>query len=75
MPAEERYLLHGLVRAAHADGRRVRFFGIPGRSRRARLAFWRELAAAGVDLIGTRDLGALPRFLRRERLRYAMIGR
>ena len=68
MPAEERHLLRVLVRAAHADRRRVRFSGIPARPRRARRAFWRELSAAGVDLIGTADLGALARQLRGPRL-------
>jgi hypothetical protein len=63
MPGEERRLLRGLVRAAHADRRTVRVFGIPERPRRVRRAFWRELAAAGVDLIGSTDLRALRRFL------------
>jgi hypothetical protein len=82
MPAEERHLLRVLVRAAHADGRRVRFSGVPERPRGARLAFWRELHAAGVDLIGSPDLAALPRFLRSREVRrhsarwqrYAMVG-
>jgi hypothetical protein len=65
LSGEERYLLHGLVRAAHADGRLVRVFGIPERPRHLRRRFWRELVAARVDLIGSRDLGALRRFLRR----------
>jgi hypothetical protein len=64
MPAEERHLLRVLVRAAHADGRRVRFFGVPDRPRAVRLAFWRELRAAGVDLLGSADPTALSRFLR-----------
>jgi hypothetical protein len=66
MPAEERHLLRVLVRAAHADARRVRFFGVPERPHRVRSAFWRELHAAGVDLIGSSDLTALPRFLREQ---------
>jgi hypothetical protein len=65
MPPEERHMLHGLVREAHADGRRVRFFGLPDRPRRARAAMWTELSAAGVDLIGARGLGPLARHLRR----------
>ena len=68
LPAEERHLLRVLVGAAHADGRRVRFHGVPDRPRAARLAFWRELHAAGVDVIGSPDLAALARFLRRSRL-------
>ena len=63
--AEERHLLHWLVRAAHAEGRRVRFFGIPERPRRVRGALWTELTAAGVDVIGSRRLWALRRHLRR----------
>lgn len=64
MPPEERHLLHGLVRAAHAEGRRVRFLGVPERPRRVRAAFWAELSAAGVDLLGSRDTRALVRHLR-----------
>jgi hypothetical protein len=33
------------------------------------LAFWRELHAAGVDLIGSSELTALPRFLRGREVR------
>jgi hypothetical protein len=64
LSGEERYLLRGLVRSAHTDGRGVRVFGIPERPRRVRQRFWRELAAARVDLIGSRNLIALRRFLR-----------
>jgi len=48
---EERHMLHGLVREAHAEGRRVRFFGIPRRPRRACAAFRAELVRAGVDVL------------------------
>ncbi len=65
MPAEERYLLHALVRAVHEDGRRVRVVGGPHRAGPARRAYWRELVAAGVDLVGGTDPGALRRVLRR----------
>jgi hypothetical protein len=65
MPPEERHLLHWLVREAHAEGRRVRFLGIPERPRRIRTAFWVELSAAGVDLISSRRVRALTRHLRR----------
>ncbi|MDR7280415.1 hypothetical protein [Catenuloplanes atrovinosus] len=65
--AEERYLLHDLVRRAHEDGRRVRLFGAPRRTRRIRAACWAELAAAGVDLIGDADLAGLARYLRTAR--------
>ncbi|MDQ0368159.1 hypothetical protein [Catenuloplanes indicus] len=67
IPAEERYLLHDLVRQAHEDGRRVRLFGVPHRTRRIRTACWAELAAAGVDLIGDANLPALARYLRTAR--------
>ena len=65
MPPEERHLLRGLVHEAHADGRRVRFFGLVERPRRARAAMWTELSAAGVDLIGGSRLRPLARHLRR----------
>jgi hypothetical protein len=69
MPPEERHLLHYLVREAHAEGRRVRFLGLPERPARARTAFWCELSAAGVDLIGSRRVRALARHLRRRAVR------
>lgn len=64
MAVEERHLLRSLVHAAHAEGKRVRFFGVPERRPGVRRAFWRELHAAGVDLIATHRVGALRRFLR-----------
>ncbi|GAA3275422.1 hypothetical protein Dvina_03540 [Dactylosporangium vinaceum] len=63
-PAEARHILRSLVRAAHADGRRVRFADVPESPRRVRNAFWRELRAAEVDVIASRHRGALARFLR-----------
>ncbi|MFC4067219.1 hypothetical protein [Actinoplanes subglobosus] len=63
--AEERHQLHALVRAAHADGRTVRFSGLPDGSRKARAAVWAELGAAGVDVIADTDLTGLARHLRR----------
>jgi hypothetical protein len=65
MPVEERHLLREIVRSAHADGRRLRFFGIPERPARAREGFWRELTAAGVDLITAADPAAVVRHLRK----------
>ena len=64
-PAEARHIVRSLVRAAHAGGRRVRFVDVPESPRRIRTAFWRELRAAEVDVIGSRHRGALARFLRR----------
>jgi hypothetical protein len=64
-PAEARHIVRSLVRAAHADGRRVRFVGVPETPRRIRNVFWRELRAAEVDVIGSRHRTALARFLRK----------
>jgi hypothetical protein len=63
--AEERHLLHAMVRAAHEDGRTVRFSGLPEGNRRARRAIWAELGAAGVDVIADVDQVGLARHLRR----------
>jgi hypothetical protein len=65
IPAEERHLLHAMVRAAHDDGRTVRITGLTAASRSARRALWTELGAAGVDVIGDSDLRGLARHLRR----------
>jgi hypothetical protein len=64
IPTEEKVMLRRFVAAAHADGRQVRVFGIPERSKATREAFWRELSAAGVDVISTRWPRQLARFLR-----------
>ena len=63
--AEERHLLHAMVRSAHDDGRTVRIAGLPEGSRRARRAVWTELGAAGVDVIADGDQRGLVRHLRR----------
>ncbi|HEY2792663.1 MAG TPA: hypothetical protein VGJ28_09915 [Micromonosporaceae bacterium] len=65
MPVEERVLLRQAVTSAHADGRQVRIYGFPERSVRVRDAFWRELRAAGVDVISTSRPRSLHRFLSR----------
>ncbi|MFF5295573.1 hypothetical protein [Paractinoplanes globisporus] len=65
IPAEERHLLHAIVRQAHDDGRIVRIAGLPAGSGRARRAIWTELGAAGVDVIADRDQRGLVRHLRR----------
>jgi hypothetical protein len=67
--AEERHLLHALVRSAHDDGRTVRISGLPTSSRRARRAVWAELSAAGVDVIADVDQRGLVRHLRRHPVR------
>ena len=63
--AEERHLLHAMVRQAHEDGRTVRIAGLPAGPRRARRAIWTELGAAGVDVIADGDWRGLVRHLRR----------
>ena len=63
--AEERHLLHAMVRAAHDDGRTVRISGLPSGSRSARRAIWTELGLAGVDVIGDRDHRGLAKHLRK----------
>jgi hypothetical protein len=63
MPAADRSELRRIVRAAHAQGRRVRFWATPDEPSPERSAAWAELLAAGVDLIGTDDLDGLKNFL------------
>jgi hypothetical protein len=69
IPAEERHLLHALLRSAHDDGRTVRIAGLPAGSPRARRAVWTELGAVGVDVIADADQRALARHLRRHPVR------
>ncbi len=58
MPEAERAKLRDYVRKAHAHGRLVRFWATPEKP-----AVWKELRAAGVDLINTDKLAELQRFL------------
>jgi hypothetical protein len=58
MPKAERRKLREIVRKAHRRGRWVRFWATPERP-----ALWKELRAAGVDLINTDKLDELRRFL------------
>jgi len=60
-PEQERTKLRGIVRQAHAAGRRVRFWATPESE-----DVWRELAAAGVDHLNTDQLGKLEAFLKKE---------
>lgn len=53
MPAEEREKLSKWVQAAHAEGRRLRFWATPEKKHAHREALWKELLAAGVDYIST----------------------
>jgi glycerophosphoryl diester phosphodiesterase len=59
LPEADRAKLRDWVRRAHARGRKIRFWNFPETP-----AAWRELTAAGVDLIGTDDLAKLQAFLR-----------
>jgi hypothetical protein len=64
IPAEERHLLHALIRSAHSDGRTVRLVGLPAGPRRIRRAIWGEVLAAGADAVADLDQRGLARFLR-----------
>ncbi len=59
MPAGEREKLATFVRKAHAAGRVLRFWSTPDSE-----GLWRELRAAGVDLIGSDQLDRLAGSLR-----------
>jgi hypothetical protein len=69
MPAEEHDRLREIVQKAHEKGRLVRFWSTPDNPSPARVALWRELLSAGVDLINTDDLEGLRRFLLANRTR------
>ena len=58
IPETELQKLQKIVRRAHEQNRRVRFWGAPDS-----VAFWRVLREAGVDLINTDDLKGLQEFL------------
>jgi hypothetical protein len=58
LPVSERNQLDSIVRQAHREGRRVRFWNTPDL-----VVFWRELAGANVDLINADDLPGLRAFL------------
>lgn len=58
IPEMEREKLKGIVKDAHASGRRARFWATPEKE-----AVWKELFDAGVDLINTDDLKGLQAFL------------
>lgn len=60
-PAALRRELQQLTTLAHAQGRRLRFWGSPDRPE-----VWRVLREAGVDLINTDDLSGLRDFLSAE---------
>lgn len=58
LPDAEREKLRSIVKQAHERDRRVRFWASPDSP-----AAWKELRAAGVDLINTDDLAGLKKFL------------
>jgi glycerophosphoryl diester phosphodiesterase len=58
MPDAEKQKLADIVKRAHEQGRRVRFWGAPDNR-----DFWQMLRAAHVDLINTDDLAGLQQFL------------
>lgn len=58
MPEKERAKLQSIVKQAHAAGRVVRFWETPEKE-----TVWRELHAAGVDLLNTDQLARLATFL------------
>jgi hypothetical protein len=57
----DRQKLHDYVKRAHAKGRKVRFWAAPDTP-----AAWKEMQAAGVDLINTDNLAGLEAFLRKQ---------
>lgn len=57
-PEAEQLKLRELVGRVHHEGRRIRFWAIPDNP-----AGWRELQAAGVDLLNADDLPGLAKFL------------
>lgn len=61
IPEEEKTKLRDYVRQAHARGQLVRFWATPEKP-----AFWKELRAAGVDLLNTDQLAEMAKFLRAE---------
>lgn len=58
MPKDQREKLRGYVEKAHQNGWLIRFWATPDRP-----AVWKELRAAGVDLINVDDLAGLRKFL------------
>ena len=59
-PPGEREKLREIVKKAHGQGKRIRFWAVPDQA-----AGWSVLAEAGVDLINTDRLPELREFLER----------
>ncbi len=64
MPAKERRKLRDIVKTAHANGQRCRFWATPDHDPSAREAVWKELVAAKVDYIVSDHPAALAKWLR-----------
>jgi hypothetical protein len=60
LPVDERAKLLQTVQRAHDSGQRLRWWGAPDN-----VEAWKELSAAGVDLVNTDDLSGLQGFLGR----------
>ena len=56
---EEKNKLRDMVKKAHLEGRRIRFWATPEKK-----SVWTELVDSGVDLINTDDLKGLSKFIR-----------
>lgn len=56
---EEKNKLRDMVKKAHLEGRRIRFWATPDKK-----SVWKELEEVGVDLINTDDLKGLSNFIR-----------
>jgi len=63
-PAAEHDRLLSIVRRAHANGYRLRFWNTPDAPGPARTALWSVLFDSGVDHLNTDDLAGLSTFLR-----------
>lgn len=63
MPEDQRARMAALADAAHAQGRRLRFYDTPARTVAIRTNVWRAELAAGVDLLNVDDLVAGQEFL------------
>ncbi len=61
MPEAERHKLEAIVKRAHEQGRRVRFWGAPDNPN-----FWKTMRAADVDLINTDNLPGVANFFREQ---------
>jgi hypothetical protein len=59
MPGIERAWLREIVKRAHAEGRRIRFYFVPQKS-----AVWDEALAAGVDLISADELRQISDYMK-----------